>query len=165
MRAHSILTNTKGTGRIDRSFFFFPFPAAYLNLGQLMIKQGRHDQAVRWFSACTQLDGSGVRDPQAHRHSQVQALIRWGQAEMARGQPQRAIQLLKQAARRPPSHAQQLQSVYQSLGEAYELTGDYHESERWFLKAVQQPDHHHHHLVSAHLTYARFLAKNVRNSY
>ncbi len=83
--------------------------AAYLNLGILLGKQGQHDQAVRWLSACSQLDGSGVRDPQAHRHGQIQALLTWGQLELSRGQSQTAIQLYKQALRRSPTSVQQLQ--------------------------------------------------------
>lgn len=83
--------------------------AAYINLGQLLIKLGRHDEAVHWLGACIQLDSAGVRDPAAHRHHQLQALIRWGQAEMSRGHHQRAIQLYKQALRRSPVDAQLLQ--------------------------------------------------------
>lgn len=98
----------KKENRSKKNYFFFNI-AAYVNLGQLMIKQGRYDQAVQWFGACTQLDSSGVRDPTTHRHHQVQALIRWGQAEIARGQAQRAIQLYKQALRRSPTTPQQLQ--------------------------------------------------------
>lgn len=101
--------------------FSFPSPAApsiylphilaaYLNLGLLLSKQqGQHEQAVHWLSACSQLDGSGVRDPQAHRHSQIQALVSWGQLELARGHPETSIQLYKQAIRRTPTNLQQVQ--------------------------------------------------------
>lgn len=84
--------------------------AAYLNLGLLLSKQqGQHEQAVHWLSACSQLDGSGVRDHQAHRNSQIQALVSWGQLELVRGHPETSIQLYKQALRRTPTSFQQVQ--------------------------------------------------------
>ncbi|KAI9557399.1 hypothetical protein GHT06_017227 [Daphnia sinensis] len=169
--------------------------AAYLNLGLLLSKQpGQHEQAVHWLSACSQLDGSGVRDPQAHRHSQIQALVSWGQLELARGHPETSIQLYKQAIRRTPTNLQQVQLVYHSLAEAYQSVGNYPESERWFKAAVDQVRESHSRQqqqqqanarqqykrtmktassgseglqtsrsdqVAAHLTYARFLAKNA----
>jgi hypothetical protein len=82
--------------------------------------------------------------------------------------------------------------VYHSLAEAYQSTGNYLESERWFRTAVdqvqesRQQQHKKHHKrmatvssrvqqqqqqptrsdqVAAHLTYARFLAKNVSGSH
>lgn len=168
--------------------------AAYLNLGLLLSKQqGQHEQAVHWLSACSQLDGSGVRDPQAHRHSQIQALVSWGQLELARGHPETSIQLYKQAIRRTPTNLQQVQLVYHSLAEAYQSVGNYLESERWFKAAVDQVQESNSRQqqqantrqqynkrtmktsssgsdglqtsrsdqVAAHLTYARFLAKNA----
>ncbi|XP_057366376.1 protein O-mannosyl-transferase TMTC2-like [Daphnia carinata] len=167
--------------------------AAYLNLGLLLSKQqGQHELAVHWLSACSQLDGSGVRDPQAHRHSQIQALVSWGQLELASGHPETSIQLYKQAIRRTPTNLQQVQLVYHSLAEAYQSVGNYLESERWFKAAVDQVQESHSieqqqanarqqykrtmktassgsdglqtsrsDQVAAHLTYARFLAKNA----
>ena len=89
-------------------------PAAYLNLGMLLSKQpGQYDQAIHWLSACSQLDGSGVRDPQAHRQSQIQALVSWGQLELARGHPETSIQLYKQALLRWPTSVQQFQVLSQ----------------------------------------------------
>lgn len=69
---------------------------------------GRRDEAVRWLRLCSQLDGSGVRDPQAHRRHQTEALVRWGRIELDRGQPLTAVRLFKQAAARSPGN-QQLQ--------------------------------------------------------
>jgi tetratricopeptide (TPR) repeat protein len=93
----------------EKPFYSYSI-AAYLNLGLLLSKQqGQYDQAVHWLSACSQLDGSGVRDPQAHRHSQIQALVSWGQLELARGHPETSIQLYKQALRRWPTSVQQFQ--------------------------------------------------------
>jgi tetratricopeptide (TPR) repeat protein len=93
------------------------WPAAHLNLGQLLGKQGRYDEAIHWLAACTQLDSSAsVRDPQSHRHSQIQALILWGQMELAvRQQPARAVQLYKQALRRSPTNPQQLEVLHQKI--------------------------------------------------
>ena len=54
--------------------------------------------------------------------------------------------------------------MYEALGEAYQLQGDVHESERWLRKAVDV-DHAaagQEQSSAALLTYARFLAKNVR---
>lgn len=83
--------------------------AAYLNLGLLLKQQNQYDQAAHWFNACSQLDGSGVRDPQNHRHSQIQALLNWGQLELARNRASTAVRLYKQALRRSPTSVQQLQ--------------------------------------------------------
>lgn len=93
------------------------WPAAHLNLGQLLGKQGRYDEAIHWLAACTQLDSSAsVRDPQSHRHSQIQALILWGQMELSvRQQPARAVQLYKQALRRSPTNPQQLEVLHQKI--------------------------------------------------
>ena len=99
-------------------YFLLPllhvWPAAHLNLGQLLGKQGRYDEAIHWLAACTQLDSSAsVRDPSSHRHSQIQALILWGQMELAvRQQPARAVQLYKQALRRSPTNPQQLEVLH-----------------------------------------------------
>lgn len=107
---NGLVTSSSVVGDIQFHLFsFFGKTAAYLNLGLLLSKQGQHDQAVHWLRACSQLDGSGVRDPQVHRHSQIQSLISWGQLELSRGQAQTAIQLYKQALRRSPTNVQQLQ--------------------------------------------------------
>jgi lipopolysaccharide biosynthesis regulator YciM len=62
--------------------------------------------------------------------------------------------------------------VYEALGEAYQVQGDVHESERWLRKAVDvdhaavavQEREQQSSSSAALLTYARFLAKNVRTS-
>ena len=54
--------------------------------------------------------------------------------------------------------------MYEALGEAYQVLGNVHESERWLRKAVDV-DHAattQEQSSTALLTYARFLAKNVR---
>ena len=50
------------------------------------------------------------------------------------------------------------QMVYRSLGEVYQQTGDFGESDRWYRMAIEVKPYD----VTSHLTYARLLAKNVR---
>lgn len=85
----------------------------------LLAEHGRSDEAVRWLRACSQLDGSGVRDPQAHRSYQTEALVRWGRIELDRGQPLKALRLYKQALARSPGGSQ-LQVTLDFLLRAFE---------------------------------------------
>lgn len=79
---------------------------AYLNLGSLLSKQGRYDQAAHWLKSCSQLDVHGVRDPQMQRQSQISALLQWGQLEITQGRHREAIRLYKQALQRSPNQYQ-----------------------------------------------------------
>jgi len=140
-----------------RSIHYRPNLAlAYLNLGSLLSKQGRYEQAVHWLKSCSQLDVNGLRDPQTQRQSQIAALLQWGQLEINQANYRQAIQLYKQALHRSPNH-HQLQMVYRSLGEVYQQTGDFGESDRWYRMAIEVKPYD----VTSHLTYARLLAKNA----
>ena len=66
---------------------------AYLSLGLLLAKNGRHDEACHWLRICSQLNDKGIRDPHAHQQTRISALLQWARIESSRDQHRRAASL------------------------------------------------------------------------
>ena len=70
------------------------YAVAYLNLGLLLAKQGRQDEAAHWLRICSQLsDKAMIRDVHTHRQTRISALLQWAKLEAARSQHDRALGL------------------------------------------------------------------------
>ncbi|XP_024081501.1 transmembrane and TPR repeat-containing protein 2-like [Cimex lectularius] len=128
---------------------------AHLNLGTLLASRGRNEEAEAVLVRCSQLDGSGVKDPRTHHSTRVSALVHLGRIYADRGEYTKAVQAYTHAVQIRPADYQP-QVLYNLLGEALTRLEKHEEAERWFKAAlVAKPDH-----VPAHLTYGKLLSKN-----
>lgn len=57
---------------------FFRFAVAYLNIGIVLSKQGKNDDALKFYRRCADLDTSGSKDPKLHLSTKISALFNMG---------------------------------------------------------------------------------------
>lgn len=127
---------------------------AHLNLGLVLGILGRKEEAAEVYRHCSQLDGTGLKDPKTHESTKISALFNLGRLFADDGKYEEAIEVYKEAVRKMPGHYQP-QSLYNMLGEAYFKLERYSEAEHWYKEALRvKPDH-----IPAHLTYGKMLAK------
>ncbi|KAF2361658.1 Tetratricopeptide repeat [Trinorchestia longiramus] len=132
---------------------------AHLNLGLVLGLVGRKDEAIEVYRQCSQLDGSGLKDPRTHEATKISALFNLGRLYADDGLYERAIGVYMEAVERMPPHYAP-QSLYNMLGEAYFKLEKMTEAERWYLQALRVKSDH----VPAHLTYGKMLARMNRVS-
>ncbi|XP_069943334.1 protein O-mannosyl-transferase TMTC2-like isoform X2 [Cherax quadricarinatus] len=130
---------------------------AHLNMGLVLGLMGQRAEAAEVYRHCSQLDGSGLKDPRTHESTKISALFNLGRLYADDGHFERAISVYQEAVERMPSHYQP-QSLYNMLGEAFFKLENLEEAERWYLQALRVKSDH----VPAHLTYGKLLAKMQR---
>ncbi|CAL4083341.1 unnamed protein product, partial [Meganyctiphanes norvegica] len=132
---------------------------AHLNMGLVLGLLGQKDEAAEVYRHCSQLDGSGLKDPRTHEATKISALFNLGRLMADDGHFEKAIDVYREAVEKMPSHYQP-QSLFNMLGEAFFKLDQFEEAERWYLKALKVKADH----VPAHLTYGKLLAKVQRVS-
>ncbi|KAK4302945.1 hypothetical protein Pmani_025004 [Petrolisthes manimaculis] len=130
---------------------------AHLNMGLVLGLLGQRTEAAEVYRHCSQLDGSGLKDPRTHEATKISALFNLGRLYADDGHFERAIEVYQEAVERMPSHYQP-QSLYNMLGEAFFKLEKFDDAERWYLEALRVKSDH----VPAHLTYGKLLAKMQR---
>lgn len=135
----------------------FPFSVAHLNLGLVLALLGMKEEAIEVYRKCSQLDGSGLKDPRTHETTKISALFNLGRLYADEGQYAKAIEVYNEAIQRMPPHYQP-QSLYNMLGEAYFKLERLREAEHWYREALRVKADH----IPAHLTYGKLLTKMVR---
>ncbi|GFR21688.1 protein O-mannosyl-transferase TMTC2 [Trichonephila clavata] len=127
---------------------------AHLNMGLVLVTLGRKEEAMQVYRHCASLDSAGLKDPNLHETTRVSALFNLGRLYADDGQYTMAITIYHEAVTIMPENYQ-AQSLYNMMGEAYFLLGNYEDAEKWYREALRvKPDH-----IPAHLTYAKLLSK------
>uniref|UniRef100_T1JJZ4 dolichyl-phosphate-mannose--protein mannosyltransferase n=1 Tax=Strigamia maritima TaxID=126957 RepID=T1JJZ4_STRMM len=130
---------------------------AHLNLGLVLGILSRKEEAAEVYRHCSQLDGTGLKDPRTHETTKISALFNLGRLFADDGKYEAAITVYKEATLKMPLYYQP-QSLYNMLGEAYFKLEKYEEAEQWYKEALRvKPDH-----IPAHLTYGKMLARQNR---
>ncbi|EFX76641.1 hypothetical protein DAPPUDRAFT_54951 [Daphnia pulex] len=132
---------------------------AHLNMGLVLALMGMKDEAIEVYRRCSQLDGSGLKDPRTHETTKISALFNLGRLHADDGQYTKAIDVYNEAIQRMPTHYQP-QSLYNMLGEAYFKLDRLKEAEHWYREALRAKADH----IPAHLTYGKLLTKMNRLS-
>lgn len=93
-----------------------------LSLGELFLDIGRYDDALEHFRACLETNGDGVR-----RRSRCQALLGVGEVHLARGLPQEALAVLKDAleSAKAVSSPLELYRVHHAISRAHRAMGGF----------------------------------------
>lgn len=130
---------------------------AHLNMGLVLGLMGQKAEAAEVYRHCSQLDGSGLKDPRTHEATKISALFNLGRLYADDGNFERAIGVYQEAVEKMPPHYQP-QSLYNMLGEAFFKLEKFDDAERWYLEALKVKADH----VPAHLTYGKLLAKMQR---
>lgn len=96
-------------------------------MGLVLALLGHKDEAVDVYRRCSQLDGSGLKDPRTHEATRISALFNLGRLYADDGQYQRAIDVYHEAIQRMPPHYQaQVRRVHQqSTARLAHLGGHY----------------------------------------
>ncbi|CAI6344927.1 unnamed protein product [Macrosiphum euphorbiae] len=125
-------------------------------MGQLLATMGRCEEAESVLKLCSSLDGSHSKDPVNHETSRVSALVTLGKLHADRGRYSDAVQAYKHAvAILPPYYNSRV--LFSLYGDALAQLNRHREAEMWHKAALEVgPDH-----VPAHLSYGKWLAKNV----
>lgn len=75
-----------------------------MNLGATLVTLGRGDEAIAVLKAGSTLDGSALKDKQAHEAARVQALLQLGSLYADQGRLQRALTSYRDALKALPDH-------------------------------------------------------------
>ncbi len=79
---------------------------AHLNLGLVLALLGLKEEAIEVYRRCSQLDGSGLKDPRTHETTKISALFNLGRLYSDEGQHSKAIEIYFEAIQRMPPHYQ-----------------------------------------------------------
>ena len=71
-----------------------------------MALMGMKDEAIDVYRRCSQLDGSGLKDPRTHETTKISALFNLGRLHADDGQYTKAIDVYHEAIQRMPTHYQ-----------------------------------------------------------
>ena len=77
---------------------------AHLNLGLVLGLVSRKEEAIEVYRLCSQLDGSGLKDPRTHEATKISALFNLGRLYADDGQYDKAIQVYMEAVDKMPPH-------------------------------------------------------------
>uniref|UniRef100_A0A0P6DC12 dolichyl-phosphate-mannose--protein mannosyltransferase n=1 Tax=Daphnia magna TaxID=35525 RepID=A0A0P6DC12_9CRUS len=79
---------------------------AHLNMGLVLALMGMKEEAIEVYRRCSQLDGSGLKDPRTHETTKISALFNLGRLYADDGQYTKAIDVYNEAIQRMPTHYQ-----------------------------------------------------------
>ena len=77
---------------------------AHLNLGLVLGLMDRKEEAIEVYRHCSQLDGSGLKDPRTHEATKISALFNLGRLYADDGNFDKAIEVYNEAVDKMPSH-------------------------------------------------------------
>ncbi|XP_066954615.1 protein O-mannosyl-transferase TMTC2 [Macrobrachium rosenbergii] len=132
---------------------------AHLNMGLVLGLLGQKAEAAEVYRHCSQLDGSGLKDPRTHESTKISALFNLGRLYADDGHFERAIDVYQEAVDKMPPYYQP-QSLYNMLGEAFFKLERFEEAEKFYLEALKVKADH----VPAHLTYGKLFSPQQRIS-
>lgn len=75
-------------------------------MGLVLGLLGQRTEAAEVYRHCSQLDGSGLKDPRTHEATKISALFNLGRLYADDGHFERAIDVYQEAVERMPSHYQ-----------------------------------------------------------
>ncbi|XP_017489517.1 PREDICTED: transmembrane and TPR repeat-containing protein CG4341, partial [Rhagoletis zephyria] len=129
---------------------------AFLNLGTSLIALGRCREAAHILKEGTQLNGTGVRDRNAHNNARISAYLQLGALYAEQNKLQRALAVYREVLYAFSSTDYQRDVVYNRIGDVFGRLQQWNEAERYHYAALQlQPNQ-----VAAHLSYGITLARN-----
>lgn len=70
------------------------------------MKLGRIEEAVDVYRRCSQLDGTGLKDPRTHEATKISALFHLGRLYADEGDFEKAVGVYKEAIEKMPSYYQ-----------------------------------------------------------
>lgn len=82
---------------------FFP-SVAYVNLGHILAKLGRVEEAGRVLRDCARIPSTGLKDPAAHESARASALFHLAHIQVGIGNLQEAKHALDMAMKIKPEH-------------------------------------------------------------
>lgn len=90
-------------------------------MGLVLALLGHKEDAVEVYRRCSQLDGSGLKDPRTHETTKISALFNLGRLYADDIQYQKAIDVYNEAIQRMPSHypAQVHLIIYKLIGRLF----------------------------------------------
>ena len=77
---------------------------AYVNLGHILAKQGRVEEAARVLRDCARIPATGLKDPAAHEAARASALFHLAHIQVGVGNLQEAKHALDVALKIKPEH-------------------------------------------------------------
>nr|CAD7572603.1 unnamed protein product [Timema californicum] len=77
---------------------------AHLNLGQLLERLRRCDEAIQVYRRCSRLDGAHLKDPRTHEATKVSALLHLGRLYADQGRLTEAAQAYQEAVNKMPEY-------------------------------------------------------------
>nr|CAD7399487.1 unnamed protein product [Timema cristinae] len=77
---------------------------AHLNLGQLLERMRRCDEAIQVYRRCSRLDGAHLKDPRTHEATKVSALLHLGRLYADQGRLTEAAQAYQEAVNKMPEY-------------------------------------------------------------
>lgn len=75
-------------------------------MGLVLALMGMKEEAIEVYKRCSQLDGSGLKDPRTHETTKISALFNLGRLYADDGQYTKAIEVYNEAIQRMPAHYQ-----------------------------------------------------------
>ena len=82
-------------------------------MGLVLALVGKKEDAIEVYKRCSQLDGSGLKDPRTHETTKISALFNLGRLYADEGLYAKAIESYNEAIHRMPSHYQpQVRHIY-----------------------------------------------------
>lgn len=75
-------------------------------MGLVLALMGMKEEATEVYRRCSQLDGSGLKDPRTHETTKISALFNLGRLYADDGQYPKAIEVYNEAIQRMPAHYQ-----------------------------------------------------------
>lgn len=77
---------------------------AYVNLGHILARQGRVQDATEVFRKCVLIPSAGLKDPAGHESARVSALMHLAHIQVGQGQLAQAKEDLDLALQIRPAH-------------------------------------------------------------
>lgn len=77
---------------------------AHLNLGQLLERRGRYEEAISVYQQCWRLSGAGLKDPRTHENTKMTALLNLARLYTDQGRLHMALNVYLEAADNMPEN-------------------------------------------------------------
>lgn len=104
--ASKLISLKKSIDLFYKLFVVLYITVAHLNLGLVLALLGLKEEAIEVYRRCSQLDGSGLKDPRMHETTKISALFNLGRLYSDEGQHSKAIEIYFEAIQRMPPHYQ-----------------------------------------------------------